>query len=148
MHHSERKQTTRGKLARKHFSPSAHPAAETPFYIDAASVSARGDAQCVWSYESSIPSSYERKHGSVCASCIVPDCCAQVALCKLLHGGGSTSVFKLLCARYSVQVSLRKTLGACICAPAQPELSCGGAPRTIRCDFPAGVHSTYYAFFA
>ena len=54
----------RGRLARKHFSPGAHPAAETPFYIAAASVSARGDAQCVWSHESSISSSYERKHGS------------------------------------------------------------------------------------
>ena len=55
---------TRGRLARKHFSPGAHPAAETPFYIAAASVSARGDAQCVWSHESSISSSYKRKHGS------------------------------------------------------------------------------------
>ena len=54
----------RGRLARKHFSPGAHPAAETPFYIAAASVSARGDAQCVWSHESRISSSYERKHGS------------------------------------------------------------------------------------
>ena len=51
-------------MARKHFSPGAHPAAETPFYIAAASVSPRGDAQCVWSHESSISSSYERKHGS------------------------------------------------------------------------------------
>ena len=32
---------TRGRLARKHFAPGAHPAAETPFYIAAASVSAR-----------------------------------------------------------------------------------------------------------
>ena len=51
-------------MARKHFSPGAHPAAETPFYIAAASVSARGDAQRVWSHESSISSSYEKKHGS------------------------------------------------------------------------------------
>ena len=43
--------------ARSPFAP-AHPAAETPFYIAAASVSARGDAQCVWSHESSISSSY------------------------------------------------------------------------------------------
>ena len=55
---------TRGRLARKNFSPGAHPAAETPFYIAAASVSARGDAQCVWAHESSISSSYQRKHGS------------------------------------------------------------------------------------
>ena len=47
-----------GRLARKHFSTGAHPAAETPFYIAAASVSARGHAQCVWSHESSISSSY------------------------------------------------------------------------------------------
>ena len=60
----QKKKKTRGRLARKHFSPGAHPAAETPFYIAAASVSARGDAQCVWSHESSISSSYERKHGS------------------------------------------------------------------------------------
>ena len=58
------KNKNRGRLARRHFSPGAHPAAETPFYIAAASVSARGDAQCVWSHESSISSSYERKHGS------------------------------------------------------------------------------------
>ena len=51
-------QKTRGRLARKHFSTGARPAAETPFYIAAASVSARGDAQCVWSHESSISSSY------------------------------------------------------------------------------------------
>ena len=43
-----------------------------------------------------------------------------------------------------MQVSLCKTLGACICAPdAQPELSCGGALRTTSalqgCDFPAGA---------
>ena len=72
-------------------------------------------------------------------------CCTQVAR--------PTSVFKLFCARCSVQVSLRKTPGACICAQdAQPELSCGGAPRTIRLRFrvaifrsePPGVHSTYY----
>ena len=58
--HSAGKQnkTTRGRLARKHFSTGAHPAAETPFYIAAASVSARGDALCVWSHESSISSSY------------------------------------------------------------------------------------------
>ena len=31
----------------------------------------------------------------VCASCIVPGCCAQVALCKLLH---ASALCKLLCA--------------------------------------------------
>ena len=76
----------------------------------------------MWSHASSISSSYERKHGSVCASCLVPGCCAQVALCKLLRASGSTSVFKLFCmlckflsARRSALVSVRK-----------PELSCGG----------------------
>ena len=54
----QKRKETRGRLARKHFSTGAHPAAETPFYIAAASVSARGDAQCVWSHESSISSSY------------------------------------------------------------------------------------------
>ena len=48
----------------KAFFPRSSSAAETPFYIAAARVSSRGDAQCVWSHESSISSSYERKHGS------------------------------------------------------------------------------------
>ena len=70
-------------MARKHFSPSAHPAAETPFYIAAASVSARGDAQCVWSHESSISSSYERKHGSARSHIFTPVKTRRVKLVKL-----------------------------------------------------------------
>ena len=41
----------------------------------------------------------------VCASCIVPGCCAQVALCKLLR---ASALRKLLCASCSAQVALRK----------------------------------------
>ena len=47
---------TRGRLARKHFSPGAHPSLRR--------ACPRADAQCVWSHESSISSSYERKRGS------------------------------------------------------------------------------------
>ena len=209
-------------MARKHFSPGAHPAAETPFYIAAASVSARGDAQCVWSHESSVSSSYERKHGSarshiftsvktrrvklvklepnykqrekqaiakltrrpqflqstlaqlssvqdgsaqlgsvkvgstqatfrewlcttgsvqvgsarVCSaqcalhelrraishesgSCVVPGCCAQVALCKLLH---ASALCKLPCA---------SALSKLLCASALSKLLCASALRQL-----------------
>ena len=70
-------------MARKHFSPGAHPAAETPFYIAAASVSARGDAQCVWSHQSSISSSYERKHGSARTHIFTSGKTRRVKLVKL-----------------------------------------------------------------
>ena len=73
----------RGRLARKHFSPGAHPAAETPFCIAAASVSARGDAQCVWSHESSSSSSYERKHGSARSHIFTSVKTTRVKLVKL-----------------------------------------------------------------
>ena len=127
---------TRGRLARKLFSPSALPAAVTPVYIDAASVSARGDAQCVWSHESS---SHRPTRGNmaVSAQAALFQAAARKLLSKLLHASGSTSAFKLRC---SAQVSLRKTLSACICAQdAQPELSCGGAPRTIRLRFRVAI---------
>ena len=130
-------------MAQKHFFPSALPAAETRFYIDAASVSARGDAQCVWSHESSISSSYERKHGSVCASCIVPGCCAQVALCKLLHASGSTSVFKLFrarCASFSPQDARRLYLCAGFSARAELWTSSARYTSALQgCDFPVGA---------
>ena len=77
------KKKTRKRLARKHFSPGAHPTAETPFYIAAASVSARGDAQCVWSHESSISSSYERKHGSARSHIFTSVTTRRVKLVKL-----------------------------------------------------------------
>ena len=63
----------------------------------------------------------------------------QAAARKLLSASCCTQVARHLsssCSVHVVQVSLRKTLGACICAQdAQPELSCGGAPRTIRLRF-------------
>ena len=152
---------TRGRLARKHFSPGAHPAAETPFYIAAASVSARGDAQCVWSHESSISSSYQRKHGSAAQVALrqLRMCSVQVGLCKLLCASAlckcsvQVALRKLLCASDSAQVALRKCCRSCgnvlrvlflylKVAIFQPELrEC--APRTTfvlkSCDFPAGA---------
>ena len=65
-------------MARKHFSPGAHPAAETPFYIAAVSVSARGDD------ESSISSSYERKHGSARSHIFTSVKTRRVKLVKLV----------------------------------------------------------------
>ena len=43
----------------------------------------------------------------VCASCIVPGCCAQVALCKLLHTSPSCSL-QAAARKCSAQVALRK----------------------------------------
>ena len=104
---------------------------------------ARGDAQCVWSHESSISSSYERQHGSVCASCIVPGCCAQVALCKLLHASGSTSVFKLFCARCSVQVAqdARRLYLRARCSAGAELWRCSAHYTSALqgCDFPVGA---------
>ena len=102
--------TTRGRLARKHFSPGAHPAAETPFYIAAASVSARVNVYGHMRAPSHHPSFLSNCAARfltkvVCASCVVPGCCAQVALCKLLH---ASALCKLLCASCFVQAALRK----------------------------------------
>ena len=117
---------TRGRLARKHLSTGAHPAAETPFYIAAASVSACGDAQCVWSHESSISSSdfplelrraishesgLRKLHCSrlLRASCSLQaaarKCSVQVALRKCFA--------HVLCASWSVQVALRLLCASC-----------------------------------
>ena len=226
-------------MARKHFSPGAHPAAETPFYIAAASVSARGDGQCVWSHESSISSSYERKHGSarshiftsvktrrvklvkletnytqkekqsiakltrrpqflqstlaqlssvqdgsaqlgsvkvgsrewlsqlalcklalhesarlnvlctncaarfitkvVCASCIVPGCCAQVALCKLLHASAlckllcASALSKLLCASALRRLLRASALRMCSVQVGLCKLVCASCSAQVLC---------------
>ena len=72
----------------------------------------------------------------------------QAAARKLLSASCCTQVARHLsssCSVHVVQVSLRKTLGACICAQdAQPELSCGGAPRAIRLRFRVAI----FRFFA
>ena len=134
---------TRGQLARKHFPPSALPAAETPFCIDAASVSAR---------HMRAPS-HRPTRGNMPVS--AQAALFQAAERKLLSASCCTQVSRHLsssCSVHVVQFSLRKTLGACIRAQdAQPELSCGGAARAIRLRFrvaifrwePPGVHSTY-----
>ena len=232
-------------MVRKRLSPGAHPTAETPFHIAAASVSARGDAQCVWSHESSISSSYERKHGSarshiftsvktrrvklvklgtnykqmekqsiakltrrpqflqstlaqlssvqdgsaqlgsvkvgstqstfcqwlcatgsvqvgsarvcsaqcalhelrrailtkmVCASCIVPGCCAQVALCKLLH---ASALCKLLCASCSAQVLCAIALCKLLCASCSAQVTL----RKLLCASAAGAVAMYFAYY-
>ena len=84
----------------------------------------------------------------VCASCIVPGCCAQVALCKLLHASAlckllcASALSKLLCASAlrqllrasalrmcSVQVGLCKLL----CASALCNCSVQFAERKLLC---------------
>ena len=91
---------------------------------------------------------------AVCASCIVPGCCAQVALCKLLRASAlckllcASALSKLLCASAlrqllrasalrmcSAQVALCKLL--CASESAQVALrkccrSCGGVLRVLR----------------
>ena len=206
-------------------------------------MSARGDAQCVWSHESSISSSYERKHGSarshiftsvktrrvklvkletnykqkeeqsiakltrrpqflqstlaqlssvqdgsaqlgsvkvgstqatfrewlcatgsvqgresarrnvlctncaarifltkvVCASCIVPGCCAQVPLCKLLHASAlckllcASALSKLLCASCSVQALCACALCKLVCASCSSQVLCASALCKLLC---------------
>ena len=44
----------------------------------------------------------------VCASCIVPGCCAQVALCKLLHAAARKCSVQAALRKCSEQVALRK----------------------------------------
>ena len=43
-----------------------------------------------------------------CASCIVPGCCAQVALCKLLHAAARKCSVQVALRKCSEQVALRK----------------------------------------
>ena len=44
----------------------------------------------------------------VCASCIVPGCCAQVALCKLMHAAARKCSVQVALRNCSEQVALRK----------------------------------------
>ena len=65
----------------------------------------------------------------VCASCIVPGCCAPVALCKLLH---ASALCKLLCASalsHAPQVGLCKL----VCASALSKCSVQVALRKLLC---------------
>ena len=68
----------------------------------------------------------------VCASCIVPGCCAQVALCKLLHASAlckllcASALSKLLCAS-----ALRQLLRACACALCK--LVCASCSAQVLC---------------
>ena len=127
-------------------------------------MSACGDAQCVWSHESSILSSEfplelrrAISHEVVCASCIVPGCRAQVALCKLLHASAlckllcASALSKFLCASAlrqllrasalrmcSAQVGLCKLLCAscsvqALCACALCRLLCASALSKLLC---------------
>ena len=103
---------TRGRLARKHFSTGAHPAAETPFYIAPASVSARGDAQCVWSHESFISSSYfplELRRAISHESGLRKLHCSRLlrASCSL-HAASRKCSVQVALRKCSEQVALRK----------------------------------------
>ena len=160
---------TRGRLARKHFSTGAHPAAETPFYIAAASVSARGDAQCVWSHESSISSSYfplelrrAISHESGlrklhCSRLLRASCSLQAALRKCseqvaLRKGSAPvapckrfacALCKLVCASCSAQVLCAIALCKLLCASCSAQVTL----RKLLCASAAGaagVCSAYY----
>ena len=61
----------------------------------------------------------------VCACCIVPGCCAQVALCKLLR---ASALCKLLCAS-----ALSKLLCASVCASCSAQALCACALRKLVC---------------
>ena len=127
----------------------------TPFYIAAASVSARGDAQCAWSHESSISSSYfplELRRAISDESGLRKLHCSRLlrasALCKLLC---ASALRKLLCASAlrqllrasalrmcSVQVGLCKLLCAscsvqALCACALCKLVCASCSAQVLC---------------
>ena len=61
----------------------------------------------------------------VCASCIVPGCCAQVALCKLLHAAARKCSVQVALRKCSEQVALSKLL----CASALRQLLRASALR-------------------
>ena len=109
---------TRRRLARKHFSPSALPAVETPFYIDAASVSARGNAQCVCMRAPS----HRPTRGNMAVfaqaalfqaaarKLLSASCCTQVARHLSSSCSAHVALCKFLSARRSALVSVRKML--------------------------------------
>ena len=134
-------------MARKHFSTGAHPAAETPFYIAAASVSARGDAQCVWSHESSISSSYfplELRRAISHESGLRKLHCSRLlrASCSLQAAARKCSV-QVALRKCSEQVALRKCSAPVVCASCSAQV----ALRKLLCTSAAGaaeVCSEYY----
>ena len=129
----------------------------------------RGDAQCVWSHESSISSSYQRKHGSAAQVALrqLRVRSVQVGLCKLLCASAlckcsvQVALRKLLCASDSAQVALRKCCRSCgnvlrvlllylKVAIFQPELRECAARTTFvlkSLDFPAGAAGARSAYY-
>ena len=75
----------------------------------------------------------------VCASCIVPGCCAQVPLCKLLHASAlckllcASALSKLLCASCSVQALCACALCKLVCASCSPQVLCASALCKLLC---------------
>ena len=85
---------------------------------------------------------------AACASCIVPGCCAQVALCKLLRASAlckllcASALSKLLCARALRQLLRASALRTCsvqvglcklLCASALCNCSVQVALRKLLC---------------
>ena len=91
-------------MARKHFSPSALPAAEAPFYIDAASVSAR-----VWSHLIVLrEETWQCLRKLHCSRLLRTSCSLQAAARKWRH------LSTICSAHVALYKFLRKTLGACM----------------------------------
>ena len=72
-------------------------------------------------------------------SCIVPGCCAQVPLCKLLHASAlckllcASALSKLLCASCSVQALCACALCKLVCASCSPQVLCASALCKLLC---------------
>ena len=65
----------------------------------------------------------------VCASCIVPGCCAQVALCKLLHAAARKCSAQALCACALCKLLCASALSKLLCASALRQLLRASALR-------------------
>ena len=130
------KNKTRGRLARKHFSTGAHPAAETPFYIAAASVSARGDAQCVWSHESSISSSYfplELRRAISHESGLRKLHCSRLLRASCSLQAAARCCTQVLRASWSVQVLCASCSAQALCASCSVQALCACALCKLVC---------------
>ena len=119
---------TRGRLARKHFSTGAHP------YIAAASVSARGDAQCVWSHESSISSSYfhlELRRAISHESGLRKPHCSRLLRASCSLQAAARCCTQVLCASCSAQALCACALCKLLCASALSKLLCASCSAPV-----------------
>ena len=128
-------------------------------YIAAASVSARGDAQCVWSHESSISSSYfplelrraishesglrkvhSHSSGSTCAE--------QLAQSHLRRATCAEQLAQSNCTKHLRRATCTDKLAQSTRAKRLHRATCSEHLRRLKsCDFPAGaagVRSAYY----